>query len=82
MGEVRDEIQGPAPKRKAKLKTNQNLLDSIATMMDEVSDLTAKKDDDTLTEGEASAPENIRKAGSLRAVHALLSACKTLLESY
>lgn len=82
MGEVKDEVKGPAPKRKAKLKTNQNILDNINTLMDEVSELTAKKDEDVADEGEAAAPENIRKAGSLRAVHALLSACRTLLENY
>jgi hypothetical protein len=82
MGEVKDEIKGPAPKRKAKSKTNQNLLDDITSMMEEVSDMTAKKDEDALTEGDAAAPENVRKAGSLRAVHALLSTCRTLLENY
>lgn len=82
MGEVKDEIKGPAPKRKARLKTNQNLLDDISGMMDEVSELTTKKDDDVYAEGKEEAPENVRKAGSLRAVHALLSACRTLLENY
>jgi hypothetical protein len=82
MGEVRDEVKGPAPKRKAKLKTNQNILDTVTELMDEVSELTAKKDEDVGTEGDAAAPENIRKAGSLRAVHALLSACRNLLENY
>lgn len=81
MGIVSDTIKG-TPKRKAREHTNQNLLDEITAMMDEVSDLTTLKDDDTQTEGEAVAPENIRKAGSLRAVHALLSAAKTLLENY
>ncbi|APU88925.1 hypothetical protein Rctr197k_119 [Virus Rctr197k] len=82
MGEVKDEIKGPAPKRKATNKRAQNLLDDVRSLMDEVSELTAKKDDDTASEGEAAAPENVRKAGSLRAVHSLLTACKTLLENY
>lgn len=82
MGEVKDEVKGPAPKRKAKLKTNQNLLESVTQMMDEVSDLTSKKDQDVLDEGEAEAPENVRKATSLRAVHSMLSGIKTLLENY
>lgn len=82
MGVVKDEIKGPAPKRKAVQNTNQNLLDEMRSLMDEVSDLIQQKDEDTQKEGPDAAPENIRKAASLRAVHSLLTASKSLLENY
>lgn len=82
MGEVRDEIQGPAPKRKAKSPGAENILESVRALKDEISGLTSIKDDDAAKEGDAAKAENVRKAGTLRACHSLLSAMQTLLEDY
>ena len=82
MGEVKEELKGSAPKRKAKQKTNQNVLEQVKDLRDEVSRLIAVKDEDTEIEGATAAPENIRKAASLRASHTLLTAIQTLLEDY
>jgi len=86
VGEVKDEIKGDAPKRKAKKKAKtedaQNILDNVRSLRDELSELTATKDDDVLDEGEEAKPENTRKAATLRACHSLLTAVQNLLEDY
>ncbi len=49
---------------------------------DEVSRLTAIKDDDAANEGASLQAENTRKAAQLRAVHSLLTSAQVLLEDY
>lgn len=78
MGEVKDAVKGTA---KPKPKTG-NLIDQVQELRDEVSRLTAIKDDDALNEGAASLAENTRKAAQLRAVHSLLTSAQVLLEEY
>lgn len=86
MGEVKEAVKGtpppPAPSKAAAVSNNMNVLDRVRALCDEVSDLTAKKDADTLSEGAAAAPDNQRKAATLRAVHSLLTSAKNLLKDY
>lgn len=82
MGEVKEEIKGtPAPK-KANPPGTGNLLDQVRTMTDELSRLTAIKDDDVAKEGDNLKAENLRKAGVLRAVTSMMRTVSYLLESY
>jgi hypothetical protein len=88
MGEVKDAVKGtPSPSKKLLGKitgkdTPKNLVEQVHEMREKVSRLTAIKDDDTLSEGDAAKPDNVRKAAQLRAAHALLTAVATLLEDY
>ena len=90
MGEVKDAVKGPGPKKKksgilGKKNTShdgQNLIEHFRELRDEVSELTSIKDDDVTTEGDDAKAENIRKAALLRACHSLLTSCQTLLEEY
>jgi hypothetical protein len=87
MGEVKDAVKGggrPSPMSTAaggddKITT---VLDDVRALANEISSLVAKKDEDTLSEGEAAKPENMRKAALLRATHALLTTVRALLEDY
>lgn len=81
MGAVKDEIKGPAPKRKAQGST-QNLIDQIKAQEDEVSAMIIQKDNDGVTEGKDAQPENRRKASLLRATYAFLREARLLLEDY
>ena len=85
MGEVKDTIKGSGPKKKPKSKagaSTKNLVEQFDELRDEISRLTAIKDDDTQTEGKDAKAENVRKAAMLRAVHTLMTAAQTLLEDY
>jgi hypothetical protein len=83
MGEVKDTVQGTPPKKRRKsLGSDKNLIKQIQTIKDEVSDLTSIKDQDSMDEGEAEKPNNMRKAALLRAVHSLMTASQALLEEY
>ena len=80
MGEVAEAVKG-SKKISPKL-TEGNLNERVQSMIDEVSELTAKKDEDSMNEGDAAKPENVRKAALLRSVSSLLRASKRLLEDY
>ena len=82
MGDVKEEIKGSAPKHKAKTKSSENILKSLYSIMDEISLLIVKKDEETTTEGATEKPENMRKAATLRAVHSMLITVTSLLEDY
>jgi len=85
MGEVKDTVKGDGLKKKPLKKSKtagDNLIEMFQDLREEVSRLTAIKDDDVLTEGDDVKPENTRKAATLRAVHSLLTAAQTLLEDY
>ena len=79
MGEVKDTVKGGGRKSKP---VAGNLVGELQGLRDEVSRLTVIKDDDTQTEGDVAKPENTRKAGTLRAVHSLLTSAQILLEDY
>lgn len=80
MGEVSEAIKGS---RKVSPKLMEgNLVERFSALTDELSDLTAKKDEDTLSEGATAKAENVRKAALLRASSSLVRAAKTLLEDY
>ena len=81
MGEVKETVKGSGSSKKPK-PNEGNLIEQMQELRDEVSRLTAIKDDDTLKEGDTAKAENTRKAGTLRAVHSLLTAAQTLLEDY
>jgi len=85
MGEVKDTVKGDGLKKKPLRKSKiagDNLIEMFQDLRDEVSRLTSIKDDDTLSEGDDAKAENVRKAGTLRAVHSLLTSAQTLLEDY
>jgi len=82
MGEVKDAVKGTPKKAGKTVPGGENLLNRTRDMMEEVSGLTAKKDDDAASEGDNMKAENLRKAGTLRAVHSLLSAAERLLSDY
>lgn len=82
MGDVKEEVKGSAPKRKAKTPGAENILGSVRSLKDELSELVTMKDDDVQKEGDAAKPENQRKAATLRASSALLVAIESLLEDY
>ncbi len=78
MGEVKDTVKGT---KKIKPKKG-NLIAQVQELRDEVSRLTAIKDDDAANEGASLQAENTRKAAQLRAVHSLLTSAQVLLEDY
>lgn len=84
MGEVSEAVKGSGPKPSSKTATEGggNLRDQVKRIADEVSRLTSIKDGDAASEGEAERPENVRKAGLLRAAHSLLRSAANLLEDY
>lgn len=84
MGEVKDTVKGsgPKPSKKATKKAEGNLITQVEDLRAEVGRLTAIKDDETLSEGDAELAENTRKAALLRASYSLLTATKVLLEGY
>jgi len=85
MGEVKDTVKGDGLKKKPLKKSKiagDNLIEMFQELRDEVSRLTAIKDDDTQKEGDKEKAENVRKAATLRAVHSLLTASQILLEDY
>lgn len=82
MGEVKEEIHGTAPKHKAKTPGAENIVKTIKTVKDEISALVVRKDEDVAKEGDNYKAENLRKAGTLRAVHSLLTTIEVLLEGY
>lgn len=84
MGEVKDKVKGTGAPSKSVggSSDNGNLLQQVQIISDEVSRLTALKDDDVLTEGDTAKPENVRKAATLRAAGGLLRHVKNLLEDY
>lgn len=85
MGQVKDTVKGSGLKKKVLQKSKiegDNLIEHVGALLDEVSHCIQVKDDDTLTEGDDAKAENARKAGTLRAVHSLLTTSRTLLEDY
>jgi hypothetical protein len=82
MGEVKDAVKGSGPKVKKKHIAEGSLTDQVRSLADEISRLITIKDEDTLNEGDAEKPENIRKAGILRAANSLLRSAGTILEDY
>ncbi len=80
MGDVKEAVKG-SKKISPKLMEG-NLVERFTALIDEVSELVAKKDEDALSEGKSAKAENVRKAGLLRAASSLLRASKTLLEDY
>lgn len=91
MGEVKEAVKGSGPaktkgkllgKKKKGVTDGENLVEHFRALRDEVSNLTAIKDEDVGTEGDDEKAENIRKAALLRACHSLLTSCQTLLEEY
>lgn len=80
MGEVKEEIKGSAPKRKAR-GASTTLLANVKDLCDEVSELARTKDDEVFSEPDK-ADENKVKAAKLRAVHALFTGARNLLEDY
>jgi hypothetical protein len=84
MGEVRDTVSGPGPKKvdKKKKVAGGNLIAQMEELREEVSRCTEIKDEDVLKEGDDEKAENLRKAGLLRAVHSLLTSSQRLLEEY
>lgn len=59
-----------------------NLQERVRALADEVSGLVTIKDEETMAEGDAAKPENVRKAAFLRASHSLLRAVERLLAEY
>lgn len=91
MGEVKDAVKGPGPKPKKKSvlgkkdkgpTDGKNLVDHFQALRDELSELTQKKDEDVLNEGDDEKAENMRKAALLRAVGSLLTSGQRILEDY
>lgn len=82
MGYVKDAVKGTPRKKKGYTGGNLNLQERVVLIMNDVSDCIVQKDSDVGTEGEGAKAENMRKAGLLRAVHALLACSKNLLEDY
>ena len=78
MGEVSEKIKGGTPAA----RPDGNLKQQVQGLVDEVSRLTAIKDEDTVSEGADARPENTRKAATLRAANSLLRGAKALLEDY
>ena len=63
MGDVKNSVKGSGPKKKLlSKKAEGNLIKQVDCLRDEVSRLTAIKDDDTLKEGDAAIADNTRKA--------------------
>ena len=85
MGEVKETVKGQGLKggllRKGKV-TGDNLVEMFDSLQEEVSRLTAVKDEDVLKEGPELQAENMAKAARLRAVHGLLATGKAILEDY
>lgn len=86
MGDVKDAVKGSGSSRPTKdagkAGEPSNIIADVKRLKDEVSALTAKKDDDAASEGDAARPENLRKAALLRASHSLLVTIDMLLEKY
>ena len=86
MGEVKEAVKGSGrakPKRKLFGKDKStNLVDELHGLREEISRLTAIKDNDALTEGDDARADNVRKAAQLRAAHTLLTSAATLMEDY
>ena len=89
MGEVKDAVKGPGPKKKGGLlgkkkgaTDGKNLIEHLRGLHEEIGELTSIKDEDTLTEGDDEKAENIRKAGLLRACASLVKTCQNLMEEY
>jgi len=80
MGDVKEAVKGS--KKVSPKLVEGNLVERFTGLTDELSDLTAKKDEDALNEGKDAKAENVRKAGLLRAASSLVRAAKTLLEDY
>jgi hypothetical protein len=93
MGDVKDTVVGTPPPKKEKTKkrlidfgkpkkARKNMVQRVEELQEELSDLVAQKDADTLNEGKASEAENRRKAALLRAASSLLSNAKDILKEY
>ena len=82
MGDVKEAVKGSGSSRKSSAGQPQNIVDQLRALREEVSALTAKKDEDALSEGDAAKTENVRKAALLRAVSSLLVSATNLLEDY
>jgi cell pole-organizing protein PopZ len=90
MGEVLDEVKGSAPKN-AKRKASAvpaatddagNMVTRVRRVMDDISELIAKKDEETLTEGVGQEARNRLRASKLRHAHMYLRSALTELEDY
>ena len=83
MGEVKNEVHGVGPSKKSKKNLGSgNLNQQVQDLCDELSRLTAIKDEDTLNEGDVAKAENVRKAVLLRCATSLMRSTKVLLEEY
>lgn len=94
MGEVSDSVKGSGKSRKktqaaqkpgdrpTDIAGAENILEEVRGLKDELSELIAKKDEDAGNEGDDALAVNVRKAGTLRACHSLLTSVQTLLEEY
>lgn len=80
MGDVKEAVKG-SPKVSPRLKEG-NLVQRFTDLTDELSELTTKKDDDTMNEGSDKKSDNVRKAALLRAATSLVRSARTLLEDY
>lgn len=85
MGEVKDAVRGVAPARvkgTTNLPDGQNLVQMLSALSEELARLTAIKEEDALSEGDAAKPENVRKAATLSACFRMATAMRALLEDY
>jgi hypothetical protein len=85
MGEVKDTVKGDGLKKKVLQKPKiggDNLVEHVDALLNEVSHCIQVKDQDTMNEGADAKAENTRKAGVLRAAHALMVGARGLLEDY
>lgn len=80
MGEVKEAVKG-SKKISPKIMEG-NLVERFTSLTDELSELTAKKDEDVLNESASEKAENMRKAGLLRAASSLVRTAKNMLEDY
>lgn len=80
MGEVKDTVTKRTPRDVKAL--DAGLLETAERLRDELSRCCAIKDEDALSEGADLRAENMRKAGQLRAAHALVTTVCALLEDY
>lgn len=84
MGDVKEEVKG-TPKKTSSAKTDKdakNLVQRASEIVDDVSELVVKKDEDTLKEGDSAKAENMRKAGVLRAASTMFRTALKILEDY
>lgn len=79
MGEAKEKVKGRAKVQKV---YSGNLINKIADLMDEVSDVVQTKENDIVSEGKGQEADNIRKAANMRAAYSLLSGARRLMEDY